>query len=189
MTTVLLDTEDIDEAEAALGAHYAKIRLSGVPPGVDFSARIEHTDVGAVGVQRLEYGHKFDFDTDPLDDLSICLVQSGHLVQQSPVTDTTDIGRAGDVVAVGIHQGIPFSGQVGAGRYSTLVLGRRWLDEAAAAASGDRSGAVQLIRAEPVSLEANKHLAGVLTYIRDRIARDPFVFENPLLTDALARFT
>ncbi len=77
MTTVLLDTDDVGEAEAALSAHYAKVRLSGVPSEAALSARIENTDLGAVGVQRLEYGHDFDYEIDPLDDLLICLVHSG----------------------------------------------------------------------------------------------------------------
>lgn len=188
VTTVLLDTDDVGEAEAALRTHYAEIRLSGVPSEVGLSARIEHTDLGAVGVQRLEYGHGFDYEIDPLDDLLICLVHSGLYVQRPPMSGTPDVARPGDVVAIGVDEGVPFTGRVGDGRYSMLVLDRYWLNEVVASAPGDSSGTVRLTGALPVSREANNHLAGVLTYVRDHVAREPFASDSPLLTKALARY-
>lgn len=89
------------------------------------------------------------------------------------MSGTPDVARPGDVVAIGVDEGVPFGGRVGDGRYSMLVLERHWLNEVVAAAPGDSSGTVRLTGALPVSREANNHLAGVLTYVRDHVAREP----------------
>jgi AraC-like DNA-binding protein len=184
--TVLVDTDDLGVAEAALSANFAKIRMSAVA-APSTSTRITQAEIGKVAVQRIEFGFSFRYEIDPLEKLVICLVDAGGVEQRLP-GESPETGGPGDVVASGVHDDVPFSGSVRAGRFSQLMLDRTLFDEVVAAGPRDDGAPVRLTALEPVSAQANTHLAGLIAYVRDNVATDPFVTENPLVTSAVQRY-
>ncbi|MEN4473649.1 helix-turn-helix transcriptional regulator [Mycolicibacterium cosmeticum] len=186
MPTVLVDTDDLGVAEAALSANYAKVRMSAVA-APSSRTRITSAEIGKVAAQRIEFGFSFRYEIDPLERLAICLVEAGAVEQRLPGR-SPETGGPGDVVACGVHDDLPFSGSVRAGRFSQLFLDRTLFDEVAAAAPRDDGAPIRLTALQPVSAQANAHLARLIGYVRDNVATDPFVAENPMVTSAVQRY-
>ncbi len=160
MPTVLVDTDDLGVAEAALGANYAKIRMSALAAPAT-RVRVTSTEIGKVAAQRSEFGFGFRYDMDPLEKVVICLVEAGAAEQRLPA-QPPETGGPGDVVAYGVRDDLPFGGSVRAGRFSQLLLDRTLFDEVAAAAPNDDGAPVRLTALQPVSAPANAHLAGLI---------------------------
>ncbi|MDX1872492.1 helix-turn-helix transcriptional regulator [Mycolicibacterium sp. 120266] len=186
MPTVLVDTDDLGVAEAALSANYAKIRMSALAAPAT-RVRVTSTEIGKVAAQRSEFGFGFRYDMDPLEKVVICLVEAGAAEQRLPA-QPPETGGPGDVVAYGVRDDLSFSGSVRAGRFSQLLLDRTLFDEVAAAAPNDDGAPVRLTALQPVSAPANAHLAGLIAYVRDNDASDPFVAENPMVAGAVQRY-
>ncbi|MCV7210352.1 helix-turn-helix transcriptional regulator [Mycolicibacterium canariasense] len=186
MPSVLVDTDDLGVAEAALSANYAKIRMSAVA-APSTSTRITSAEIGKVAAHRSEFGFSFRYEIDPLDKLAICLVEAGAVEQRLPGR-SPETGGPGDVMAAGVRDDLSFSGSVRAGRFSQLLLDRTLFDEVAATGPRDDGAPIRLTALQPVSAQANAHLAGLIAYVRDNVATDPFVAENPMVIGAVQRY-
>jgi hypothetical protein len=63
MSSVLMDTADLDEAEVVLSLNLATMRLQTSDPLGRM--RIDRSYVWSLGVDSASHGHGFDFDMDP----------------------------------------------------------------------------------------------------------------------------
>jgi AraC-like DNA-binding protein len=180
VSEILLDTDDLREAEAALSSLYAGMRLSATPdPSARF--RISETGTGPLTVHELDYGADFRYDAEPFDRLVLCQPHSGGLDQHFPGRPSVLAGPDA-VVTVGAV-GLPFSGLVHRGRFSLLVLEPESLGELIGPQADE---AVRLTSAQPRSAAANRHLISVIAYVRE-VAASALTEETPLLAGEIRR--
>ena len=180
MSETLLDTDDLGEAEAALSSLYAAVRLWDAPdPPARF--RITETGAGMLTVHEIDYGAGFRYAADPFEKLVLCLPHTGALEQRCAGGAATRAGR-GELVSVGAG-GLPFEGAVHGGRFSLLVLDFDSLSEQASPRAGER---VRLTDARPLSAAASRHLATLVTYVRE-VASSALTAETPLLAAEIRR--
>lgn len=169
VSEILLDTDDLGEAEAVLAEQFARIRLSastGAPTGF----RITQSGTGPLTFQELDYGADFRYDAEPMPNLMFCVPHSGGFDQRLPGVAPVYAGP-GAVVALGAHHGVPFSGDVHAGRFSQLVLDAKVLDETAATSFAPAGRPVRLTGLRPIDDEANTYFTRVIEYVRDVAGR------------------
>jgi AraC-like DNA-binding protein len=185
MATVLLDTRDLGEAEAALSATYSKTRLAATSGDGVARMRIERTLVGSIGVDSVDYGCDLSFDMQPPAHILLCRVASGG-VEERLSPQETERFEPGQVGAFGALDGQPFNGSVARGHYDQLVVERRLLGEVADVAPRT-VGSVRLTGTRPVSSAANRHLASLIEHVR-HVAANEYSAENPLITAALEHY-
>jgi AraC-like DNA-binding protein len=181
MSTILLDTRDLGEAEAVLSANFAKTRIKP-PPTTSVSMRIERSFVGSIGVDVAEQGCDFEYDMEGLEQILLCRVVSGGLEQRLPRRPAASY-KPGEVSAFGAVEGLPFSGRVERGRYEQLVVERKLLNDVAA---GPGEAPVRLTGSRPVSEAANRQLFDAIEYVR-RSADSQYANENRLIARELER--
>jgi len=189
MSALLLDTDDLSEAEATLSAAFSKIRIRATPPVGSTQMRILRTDVGAVAIDDADcgcdYDYDYDYDMEPPEQIMLCRVASGGLEERLPHAEPRWYGP-GDVGAFG-SLGQPFSGHVHRGHYDQLVIPHGVLDRVATGLSGN-AATVRLTGSQPVSPEANRHLSACIEYVRHSVATLDYNGENCLLASALEHY-
>lgn len=184
MSTVLLDTTDIGEAEHLLSANFGRTQLGRHPDSQMGRTRVRRTAVGSLNVDDFEFACDLSIHSDALDLLYLARVRSG-LANFQPV-DREELVLGPDHVGVcGGAKGDSFSGRVQYVRGDVLSMGRRVLSEVA---SGPGDAPVRLIGMAPVSAEANLHLVRVVDHVRHSVADDPEIALNPLIASGIQRY-
>lgn len=184
MSEILLDTDDLGEAEAVLAAQFARIRLSA-SAGAAIGFRITQSGTGPLAFQELDYGADFRYEAEPMANLMFCVPHSGGFDQRLPGVAPVYAGP-GAVVALGAHQGVPFSGDVHAGRFSQLVLDAKVLDETASTSFARSARPVRLTGLRPIDDDANRYFTHVIDYVRD-VSDRVLNGNNPVLAGEIRR--
>jgi AraC-like DNA-binding protein len=185
LSSLLLDTTDLAEAESVLSANFAAMRLSA-PEGAPTPFRLERIFVGSMGVDSADYGVGFGFTMEPPEQLLLCSVVAGgieHHGTDRPVTQIAagHAGVIGAFDAAGVSGAL--AGRVLRGHYDHLVLDPRLLSQNAA--PSPRSGeVVRLTGSSPTSSAADGLLTATVAYVK-RCVTEGDVQENPLLAASL----
>jgi AraC-like DNA-binding protein len=189
MSTVLIDTTDLGEAEEILSANYTRMRF-GAPAGVTTHTRVLRSQVGSLMIDDLKYSYDMRFDTEPMADIVLCRVHSGTIEQRFP-DGQVEMSGPGTVTAMTAHDGMPLSGQVRHAHYDALTLDRGLLSQVAAGSPRrcrDGPTPVQLTASMPISQAANNHLVEAIDYVHRDIMTNPHATQNPLIAGAVARY-
>jgi AraC-like DNA-binding protein len=169
MSTVLLDTDDLGEAEQVLGATYAAVRISR--PGTDAARmKISRRSLGPLTIDDAEVGHEFSYDAESPEKIYLCRVRSGLIEERPPAGPPNSVG-AGEILAIGALE-VPFGGRVSRARCDIVTVDRGLFDRVAAG-DGCRSGRIRLTDSRPVSAAAGRHLVQAVDYLRDGLLIDP----------------
>jgi AraC-like DNA-binding protein len=183
MSTVLLDTKDLSEAEAVISATYGRVRLHAVDGTV--GARIRRSSIGAVHADQSEYSADLGFSLDPMESIVLCRVTSGRFEETVP-GGATHAYAANQVLAIG-HHSEPIEGRIHAGRYDLLTIESRRLNDVATAAAG-ADEPIRLTHSAPISPSATHHLAGVIDYVHHSIDENSGALQSPLVAAAVERY-
>jgi AraC-like DNA-binding protein len=183
--TVLLDTDDLAEAEEVLGANYTKMQFRPA------SNRPTHTravrsPLGSMAFDELRYEYDFHYESDPMDGIGLCRVRSGAVAHEQPGA-AVDMCQPGMAIAIAWREGVPFSGEVLDGHFDAVVVDRSLLDSVAATAPRlGTSEAVTLTAGMPTSSTANKLMAEAIGYVVHDVVTNPDAAQNPLVASAVA---
>lgn len=169
MRTVLLDTDDLGEAEQVLGQTYAAVRISGTASDAD-RMKIWRRSFGPLTIDDAEVGYDFSYDAESPEKIYLCRVRSGLLEERLPASPPNSVG-AGEILAIGAL-GVPFSGRVSRARCDIVTVDRGLFDRVAAG-DGRRSERIRLTDSRPVSAAAGRHLVQAVDYLRDGLLIDP----------------
>ena len=185
MREVILDTEDLGEAESVLSANVAKIRLRRAAEDAETSVRFERSLIGKLGLDVSLWGFDFGYDMQQPDKIRLCRVISGGFEDRSSHRSTTVL-RPGKVAAFGIgdHER---DGEVRRGRYEQLFLDRRLLSSVAGAGAGSEAP-VMLTGPVPVTPAANRQLFDLIGHVAQIAQQDSPAFEKPLVASALEQY-
>ncbi|WP_019971406.1 helix-turn-helix transcriptional regulator [Mycobacterium sp. 141] len=178
MSAVLLDTNDIDAAEATLSAVFAKLRIRVPHPETPTPMRLERSSAGAIGVDTAEYGCSFGYQMDPPAQILVCHVISGGVEQRSPHSGGERY-RPGEVTAFIPRAAPRFDGRVLCGRYHHLVVDPGILTSVAGIGNP-----VRLTGTDPISAAANHQLAALVDYV-GRSGANGHLQGSPLLARML----
>src|SRR5574340_1515687 len=107
MATVLLDTDDLGEAEQVLSRLYTKVRISGDTRAATHS-RIARTYLGQLIFDDNRADFELSFNAEPPQLIHVCRMHAGLLELWRPGRPAMTAG-AGEVVASGALEA-PFSG-------------------------------------------------------------------------------
>lgn len=186
MSTVLLDTHDLNEAEEVLAAFYASLQL-GVGPGEGTTrTRVVRSSIGTFDVDDFDFGFDMTCASNPNEDIALLRVRGGTINAQQG-TDDNVIGEPGDAVAVAAHAGIPIVGGGDHSKYSSLQIERRLLSEVAANAPSEDGEPVRLTSQAVVSPEANRLMVDVIDDACAITDKHQSLEAAPLLASALKR--
>ena len=120
---VLVDADDIGEAEEALSAAYSAMRLKTVPETPAVRTRVFRTSIGLLTIDDAQFTYHLTADMDPSDSVMLCRVRSGVLGGNLPGRPVERYG-AGTVLAFGGRRGERIAGDVDrAGREAGGFLG------------------------------------------------------------------
>lgn len=183
---ILLDTTDLGEAEEVLGENYTKQRYT-VPAGARTHTRVLRTQVGPLIADEIAFSYDLDVEADPLENIALCRVRSGAILQQSP-DGRIEASHPNEATAVGVFSGSPIRTRVLSAHCDVITIGRDLL--AGLALPHPRVGEGDVIRltsAVPISPAANQQLVRTLDYVRDTMIGDLPVGDYPLLMSAFER--
>lgn len=183
--TVLVDADDVGEAEAALSASYSAMRLMKVPENVAARTRVFRSQIGPLTLDDAEFTYQLATDMDPTDAVMLCRVRSGVLGGRLPGQDL-ELNGAGTVLAFGGQVGQRIAAHIDRARYDVVMLDRSLLAEVALGRDG--SEPVELLSMSPVTPEANRHLVDTLSHLRIGVGSNPYALNQPLVTGPLARY-
>ncbi|BBX19150.1 helix-turn-helix domain-containing protein [Mycolicibacterium duvalii] len=183
--TVLVDADDVGEAEQALSAFYSRMRLMKVPETAASRTRVFRNRIGPLTLDDAEFTYRLTTDMDPTDAVLICRVRSG-LLGGNLLGRDLELHGAGSVVAFGGRVGQRIFGHIDRARYDVVMIDRSLL--AAVAGPTDDGEPVALLSMSPVSAEANRHVADALSHLRIGVGSNPHAVDEPLVTGPLARY-
>lgn len=186
MKTVLLETDDLGEAEAVVGASYARMRFDA-KKGDRTRTRMVRSTLGPLAFDELDYGYTFDYVVQPMEGCVLVRTRSGLLRHRHPGCEEETSGP-GAVLATGWREGVPLNGTIQHGHFDTLLMPRRALDAVAAPppAAGTPKR-VHLTGGTPVSPAAGKHMVTALDYVVRDVIPNPAA-RGPLLIGSVIRF-
>src|SRR3954464_5378905 len=81
INAVLLDTNDLGEAEALLSASYSKTHFR-VASNLPTRTQVARSTLGPLAFDELRYNYVFGYESDPADGVVLCRVKSGSLLFQ-----------------------------------------------------------------------------------------------------------
>ncbi len=186
MSTVLIDTEDLSEAEALLGAAYSRIRLCPRSGDAAMHTRLRRTCVGPLSVDHVEFRFGLTYETDPVDQIHLCRTFSGVVEERTPGRDNV-FGR-GSAGALGVCEGESVAGAVNDARYCLIGIDRNLLSEVAAGPPTHSFVPVALTSGVPRSSAANQLLVDAIDYLRRGVVAHPDAAREPLVAGAVARY-
>jgi AraC-like DNA-binding protein len=186
VSTVLLDTEDIGEAETALRRLYSSVALARDPAGsrAPVRSRIVRTELGVMSVDDIRIGFDYTFEGESSDTIFVSRILDG-VVESSRGDRGTDVFRAGDAVVLGIDATIPLAGSAhGSQRYVTVGMPRQVFGEIASGPGLSAATDVRLTERSAVSTEANAYMVKLVDYVV-KVALDPIAVSSPLIAGAV----
>ncbi|MEV0355634.1 helix-turn-helix domain-containing protein [Nocardia sp. NPDC050697] len=172
---LLLDTDDLGEAEARLGTLYAALRFGA--PSSRAGVRMVHQQVGAAAHATLHFRTDVAYSTQPIGRWSVLLVRDG-----TALVRLTDAGpavlRPGQLLALEPPDR-PHSGVLRHAAFDAITLGPELLARVADRTAGERPP--RLGGHTPASAAAARRLAGAMEHFG---AQAPALAGNPLLAAA-----
>jgi hypothetical protein len=154
MSTLLLDTDDLGEAEQVLGQTYGAVRIHG--DGSDAThMRISTSCLGSLSIDNAEVDCDITYDAESPDRICLCRPRFG-LIEEHVSGRTPNRVGAGGVVALGAL-GTPFSGRVNRSRCDILMVDRGLFDRVAATGRGRGPGRIRLTDSRPISARPRSH--------------------------------
>ncbi|MCV7422093.1 helix-turn-helix transcriptional regulator [Mycobacterium yunnanensis] len=157
MRTVLLDTTDLAEAEAAISETFASVRLS-VARGLPTRTRVVRSMIGSLPVDSIESGYTMRYEMAPPEHLTLFRMRAGVVEIDG---EHVDRYGPGDVGVGGAVEGRRVTGRVGRVGYDVLTLDRSLFDRVATNAAGH----VALTCVVPISETANRRVAAVVDHV------------------------
>ena len=140
--------------------------------------------VGSTSVDAAEFGYSFGYTMAPPEKILLARIHSGAIKLQTEHGPPEVFGR-GRVGAIGTLGGEPFTGMCHRGSWDTFLIDSVFLEQVAAPSC---DGRIKLTGSGPISEVANKHLVAAMDYLRDTVAADPEVAQNPLIAGEAQRY-
>lgn len=180
MTTVLLDTHDLDAAEAAVSALWPHFRIRAVNDRHASHMRIRRASLGSLHVDDVEIDYDVNFRAEPTDSLQLVCVRAGA-IEHEHGGDTIRYGpgRAGGFGGVA---GEAFAGRMLKARFHLISMRRDALTDVSAGAAP-----VHLTSVDPVSDTANRQLVRVADYVCTTATAGTGGSPSPLIAGAVER--
>ncbi|MBY6412325.1 helix-turn-helix transcriptional regulator [Rhodococcus sp. BP-252] len=187
MSTVSIDTYDLEEAEEVFSAAYSKMHFSA-PPGTPTHTKVERSQLDNLTHDEIDFNYELKAHVDPLPDIALCRVHSGILTQQYP-GGHLEGARADEITVVGSQIGKPFQINAHSAHYDVVTIDRARFDRAAGGSSaiGEPSPAT-LTGTSPISPEATAHLISVVDHITRDVMRSPYASSSPLVIDSVSNY-
>jgi AraC-like DNA-binding protein len=184
MSSVLMDTADLAEAETVLSLNFAKMRLLSSTTEAPARMRIERSYVGSIGVDSATYGRSLGFAMDPPERILLCRVLEGGVEYGTNDRKSVHLSR-GQVGVIGPPHERPIAGRLLRGRYEHLIIEPRLLHDQLGHLP-ESEDAIRLLGVTPFAPAASQRLAALISYVKWFAAAEP-VDENPLLAATLER--
>jgi AraC-like DNA-binding protein len=184
---VLLETDDLGEAEEVFSAQYTKVHCSA-PADASTRTRVLRSQIGPVVVDEIDFGFDLNLQAEPLPDIVLCRVRSGVITHRLP-NGQFDQCHPGEVFAAGACAGIPFSADVLTAHYDAVTISRRVLSEIAIGAPHlGEPKPIRLTGASPISIAANDYLVKAIDYVSQGVINDPHAARSPLIVSAVENY-
>ena len=184
MRNVLLDTDDLCVAEETVSAFFGRIRMDAQERGAPTQACMLRSFVGSTSVDAAEFGYSFGYTMTPPEKILLARIHSGAMELQTE-HGPPEVFGPGRVGAIGALGGEPFTGMCHQGRWDTFLIDSAFLEQVTAPRS---DGPIKLTGSVPVSQAANNHLVAAMDYLRDAVAANPEVAQNPLIASEAQRY-
>ncbi|RRQ29188.1 helix-turn-helix domain-containing protein [Rhodococcus sp. Eu-32] len=187
MSTVLIDTYDLAEAEQVLSANYTKQRLNP-KPGAPTRTTVERSHVGSMITDELSYSYDLKTLADPLADIVLCRVRSGLLERGLPGGHTVVTG-ASQTTAMGAQAELPIPVDMQRPHFDTFHIDRDLLDRVAAGPDEPgETASIRLTSEAPISPGANAYLVSVIDHIKNDVLPNPHAAASPLVAGNVANY-
>ncbi|MGW0191443.1 helix-turn-helix transcriptional regulator [Streptomyces sp. NPDC003362] len=181
MSSLVFDSDDLEETEAFLCQAYARMTIgSGSPEGN--TARMRRDTMPSVSVDELDLGFDMSYAVEPLGRICLCLVHEGT-VQDHVFQGVRDAFGPGDMVLFAPPD-LPYAGRICSARYNITMLDPGLLDQVAATGPKPLREPVRLTGHRPHSPAAARHLKQTITYLRDHVLGNPDAAGQPLIASA-----
>ncbi|MFR9749787.1 helix-turn-helix domain-containing protein [Nocardia sp. 004] len=183
MRSLIFDSTDLGATEQFLSEAYAGMRISSAgPKPVD--THISRDMLGEVSLDRIDLGFDMRYDADPLEQVCLCVVESGSIEEHYHDTGT-DIFGPGDVGLLAPPD-LAYSGVIHAARYTITMFDPGLLDRVAASVSNITTP-VRFTGHRPVTASAARQLGSVIDHLR-QLAGDPQLCEEPLIVSTATQY-
>lgn len=187
MSTVLLDTTDLGQAEELLSATFARVELAS-RAGADVTrTRMERSTIGSLALDETRFTYELSYRSEAPEKIALCRVYSGVVEGQQPHHRNEAVG-AGQVAAFGAVDGLPIVGANHSARVVILSVDRTLFDEVAAGPVGRVHGPVRLTGQGAVSKEAGQHLVDVVDHICRKVITNRHAAASPLVASTVQRY-
>ncbi|KQH80876.1 hypothetical protein AO501_17655 [Mycobacterium gordonae] len=187
MSTVLLDTSDLSEVEAAVSASYSQVRLGRLADGDSVHARIARSHLGSTPVDEVSFGLDVSYQMEPLDTILLGRVYAGAMSVDQPGLESKFFGP-GEVTAAGALEALPMFGTVSHCRYVLVSVARSAFDEIAASAGLNDGAPVRLTANAALTAEANQFLTHAVDHVCNDIVANSQVAQSYLVVGEVRRF-
>jgi AraC-like DNA-binding protein len=184
MKSLLLDTDDLDVAEAVVSTFFGPIRMEAEDGDKPSSACMMRSLVGSTSVDEAEFGFTFRYTMNPPDKVLLARIHSGAMERETTHGPPEFFGPD-TVGAFGAGQADAIIGTCHRGRWDTYLIDYKYLKQVAVSADG---GDVRLTGSVPVSEAANRHLVAAMDYFRDSIAVNPEIATNQFIAGTAQRY-
>jgi hypothetical protein len=185
VAALLVDTDDVGEAETVLCATYGNTHIRKLSPGAASRTQIRRSWVGELAIDDLAFDYHLRYERDMPEKILLARVLSGAIEYELPNGETGELGP-GQVAAFGALEGIRLCGRVRRARYALVSIDRRWLSTAPAVAP--ESGPVRLTSMRPISESANIFLADVIDHVRHGVLASSHVAQHPGMGIVVAQY-
>ncbi|WP_301150409.1 hypothetical protein [Mycobacterium simiae] len=185
--TVVLNTDDLEEAEHFLGESFGLRRLISRLRNTVNRALMIRAQAGTLAIDTAEFTYSFDYEVEPTQYIFLNRVYSGA------INARTERGDAGvlapkSVLAQGIHDTERFGGTVMRCRWDTVAPDRAILSQVASGPPSHDEEPVRLTATAPVSASANQLMIGALDHLRRSIPTMQHLPPSPLIIEAANRY-
>ena len=184
MKSVLLDTDDLEMAEEVVSTFFGPIRMDAEDTDKPKRACMLRSLVGSTSVDEAEFDFSFRYTMIPPDKVLLARIHSGAM-ERDTQHGTPEFFGPDTVAAFGEAESDPITGSCHRGRWDTVLLDFKYLEQVAPSTDGD---VVRLTGSVPVSEAANRHLVSAIDYFRDSVAANPLAAQSPLIAGPAQRY-
>jgi AraC-like DNA-binding protein len=189
MTTLLLDTDDLEEAQTVLSSAYAaKVQLHQTAKDEPCRARLSRSSVGPLSVDDASFSCDLDYQMEPPRQILLCRLRRGGITGRLPHHRSSERFGVGDVAAFGALEGLPVDCQIHRAQYDVIPVDRRLFNDVAGGSPGGTSREVRLTGGSPISAEANLYMAKAMDYVSNTVAHDSHAQSSAVIAGAVARY-